>query len=53
MRKILLWVFGLISCIFGISFVLIFWKDVVALFYGVIGGILAIIGLAMMSMARD
>lgn len=53
MQKIILWVLGLAICVLGISFVLIFWKDVVALFRGVVGGVLAIIGLVMMSMARD
>jgi len=52
-RKILLWVLGFAVCILGISFVLIFWKDVVALSRGVVGGILAIVGIVMMSMARD
>lgn len=53
MKNILLGLVGLAICIAGIYLVLIFWQDVVALFRAVVGGVIAMIGLVMMSMARD
>lgn len=53
MKKIILFLLGLCVLIAGVSCVLLFWKDVVILFKGLIGGILAVGGLAMMSVARD
>jgi len=53
MKRILLWALGLCVLIAGVSCVLFFWKDVASLFKGLIGGILAVGGIAMMSVARD
>lgn len=53
MKKIFLGVCGFILCVFGIVLVLVFWKDVVLLFRGVVGALLAITGLAMMAVSRD
>ena len=53
MKKIMLLILGLCVLIAGVSCVLFFWEDVASLFKGLIGGLLAIGGLAMMSVARD
>ena len=53
MKKIMLLVLGLCVLIAGVVCVLFFWEDVASLFKGLIGGILAVGGLAMMSVARD
>jgi cobalamin biosynthesis protein CobD/CbiB len=53
MKNLLLGLFGLLICMGGIYLVLLFWQDVVALFRAVIGGLIAMVGLVMMSIARD
>ncbi len=53
MKKVALWVLGFCVLTAGICCTLFFWEDVASLFKGLIGGFLAVIGLAMMSVARD
>jgi len=53
MKNLLLGLFGLLICMGDIYLVLLFWQDVVALFRAVIGGLIAMVGLVMMSIARD
>ena len=53
MKKILLWIVGLVAVLAGIGLVLLFWKDIVVVFRAVIGVFLAITGLVMMSVSRD
>lgn len=53
MKKILLWVAGLIVLVLGLGLILKFWGEIAILFKGIIGMALAIAGLVMMSVARD
>ena len=53
MKRLFLWLIGFLAVIAGVALILIFWRDVVGLFKAVVGITLGIIGLAMMSMARD
>jgi len=44
---------GIVSLVVGITLVLICWEDVVALFRGVTGMVLAVGGLIMMYMSKE
>ncbi|HOD11930.1 MAG TPA: hypothetical protein PLO93_02530 [Candidatus Omnitrophota bacterium] len=53
MNKILLGLAGLAVLIFGLVLIVKFWPQTVMLFQAVVGILVAIIGLVMMSVARD
>ena len=53
MKKILFWLAGLIVLLAGLGLILKFWSELAVLFKGIIGMILAVVGLVMMSVARD
>ncbi len=53
MKKIALGLLGLVALIAGLSLILRFWSETVVLFKGTIGILIAIVGLVMMTIARD
>jgi len=53
MKKTLLLIFGSLALIGGVALVLFWWKAVALLFKGVVGMILAVVGLVMLVMAND
>ena len=53
MRKVLLFLFGFALVIAGIALVLKEWLAVVTVFKGVIGGIVAIVGLVVLCLVNE
>lgn len=53
MKKILLWIAGLAVLVLGLWLILKYWSEIAVLFKALIGILIAIIGIVMMSVARD
>ena len=52
-KKILFFILGGLVLMVGISLILKYWQDVVILFKGAVGMVLALTGLVILSMARE
>jgi uncharacterized membrane protein len=52
MKKILFTIAGLVSLVLGIALILAWWPDVVSLFKGTIGVVLALAGMILLYMMR-
>ena len=52
MKKIIFTIAGLVSLVLGIALVLAWWPDVVSLFKGMIGIVLALAGMILLYMTR-
>ena len=53
MKNILLAIIGIAMLVTGITFVLVWWPSVVAVFQGVFGGTLAVLGLIVIYLATS
>ncbi len=53
MKKIALWIAGLLVLVFGLWLILKCWGEITVLFKALVGILIAIVGIVMMSVARD
>lgn len=53
MKKILLWIAGLAVLVLGLWLILKYWSEIAVLFKALIGILIAIVGIVMMTVARD